>query len=203
MASHAKDNHYLTSKHISGQWNIIIGHTLLVTVPMILVAVIMLIIMIQFSTQLINMEGYSPKSYFFFRDIPTYGLLSLTTLTSILSLLLVPSMLTLSTFLHANDILRMTDAQEFTKLPTTFEFGLLLSVLSVSPTALFRSLGRIIKKPLKEHYVLRRATGWSVGIMILWFVLELIVVPLNWMINREQPHHLSMRYYHSSHNPNN
>jgi hypothetical protein len=170
MASHTEENHSLSPKRISGHWSIIIGHTLLVTVPMVLVSVAMLIMVVQFSTPLLNMEAYSPNSYFFFKDIPNFSLLILATLTAVISLLLIPSMLTLSTFVHADDILRMTDGEEFTRLPTTFEFGLLLSVLSASPTALFRSLGRMLKKPSKEHYVLCRATCWSFGILTLWCV---------------------------------
>jgi hypothetical protein len=156
-----------------GKWKIIISHTLLVTVPMILLAVAMLCMVIPSNMQLHNMPGYPSKSYFILRQIPVFGLLSVTTLASILSLLLIPSMLTLSTFTHACDILRMTHSQQFSKLPTTFEFALLLRVLCASPNAFFHALPRVLQKPRKDHHVLRKAVCVSFAMMMLWFVYAL------------------------------
>jgi hypothetical protein len=170
MAPTPSEDEYQEPQHIPGQYKIIIGHTLMITIPMILLAVSMLVMVIPFNDELKNIEGYSYKKYFFLRQIPTYSLLFVTTLTSLLSLLLIPSMLTLTTFIHADDILRMTEADDYSKLPTTFEFGLLLRVLSGSPSAYCRSLGRVFKRPLKEHHVLCRAVLLSSGVLAVWFV---------------------------------
>jgi hypothetical protein len=172
MASEAVgEEGYVEPKRMPGQWRIIIGHTLLATVPMILLAVVMLCIVIPNNMPLKNMSGYPSRSYFFLRKISVRELLCLTTLASIFSLLIIPSMLTLSKFMHACDILRMTDSQQFSTLPTTFEFALLLRVLYASPAAFLRALKRVFQKPFSEHHVLRRAMCLSFCMAALRFVL--------------------------------
>jgi hypothetical protein len=156
---------------ISGQWIIIIGHGALATLPMLVLSAAILFMVISYSIKPHNMDGHPLNSYYFLQKIPVYSLLTLTTCTAILSLLFIPSLLVLTSFIHAHDILRLSEDKNFASLPTTFEFGLLLRVITGSPVAYLRGVQRVFRRPYKKYFILRRAVILSTVISILWFVI--------------------------------
>jgi hypothetical protein len=154
-------------KQMSGHWRIILGHSALSTIPMIGLAAALLALIICFNTTLFNVDQFSSTRYFFLHQIPISALLSLASLSSLLSVLLIPSLLKLSSFLHARDILAWSDEMELKELPTTRGFAVLLRIVNGSPSAYFQAVQRSFQKPAHGRKVIRQAAMLSTVAMVL------------------------------------
>lgn len=168
-----------SEKRITGQWPVIFCPGLAATLPMLLLATLILYVIVQYRIDLVNIQEYPTNTYFFLRDISANIILSLTTCASILSLTLIPAMLTLASFLPSNRLLRISEKRELSMSPQTFDFALLIGVLYGSFGSYCSSIRQISKRPFKAHSVLRHTIFIFTGIILSRLVTSFMLSDLS------------------------
>jgi hypothetical protein len=156
-----------TPKHISGHWKSILGNGALVSILMIGIAVAMLTLVLPFKMDPFNLENLTSDHYFFLRNIPTSAIICITSLSSLLSILLLPSLLKLSSYFHAHDLLVNSVARDHGGLPSTRDFAMLLQVLTGCPHAFVQAFRRSFAKPTSGRKMIRKANILSAIAILL------------------------------------
>jgi hypothetical protein len=163
----AQDN----PKHISGHWKSILGHGALVLTSMIGIVVAMLVLVLPFNLDPFNVPNISLEHYYFLRSVPTSAVLCITSLASLLSVTLVPSLLKLSSFNHAHELLVNSAARNQGRLPSTMDLSLILRALSGSPHAFIQGCRRSFTKPTSGQRFIRKVTGLYATALLLRLVI--------------------------------
>lgn len=145
-----------TSKHISSHWKIILGYGALVSILMIGIAVAMLCIIVSFKMDLLNVETFSSGHFYFLRNVPTSAIICITSLGCLSSILFFPSLLKLSSFSYAHDLLVNSSQRHYDRLPNTQDFAMLLRVLAGEEFVL--AFRRSFAKPTSGRRMIRKVT---------------------------------------------
>jgi hypothetical protein len=156
-----------TAKHISGRWKSILGHGLLAIFFMIGITVAMLVLVLPFKMDPFKVEDLLLDNYFFLRDIPASAILCVTSLASLSSIALIPSLLKLASFGHANDLLLGSAVGDYGNLPSTWELAMLIRVLNGSPHAFVQTIRRSFVKRASGRRMMRKATGLYASAILL------------------------------------
>ncbi|KAF2404309.1 hypothetical protein EJ06DRAFT_526391 [Trichodelitschia bisporula] len=159
-------------KGVTGQLRRILLHTLLCVLPMLALSVFFLVLVVPFNTRIPHLDDDDAKGYFQIRNVGIPVLLTLTTVSALLSICLIPSLLTLTSFLHAHDWLRSSEYKDIADLPTPLELALLIRLVNGSLSAYVQTIKHCFIKRNRAPRMLRRAVFFST----LLFLLSLLVV---------------------------
>ncbi|KAF2434873.1 hypothetical protein EJ08DRAFT_693362 [Tothia fuscella] len=159
------------SKQISGKWTIILTNATLTFVPMIVFASALLLVIFGNSIDLQNFPGYPIEEYYFIQGISPNSIIALTSFITLWTIVCYGCLFTLTSFLHANEILRLSEGKDAANLPTAHEFAVLLMIVSGSLMGYFRGNKCILKRPLRQHFIIQRAIIWSSVILFLCFTI--------------------------------
>lgn len=159
-------------KHVSNRWVTILEHGARCFILIFGIPIAMLVLVLSFKLDSFEMGNLSSEQYFFLRNTPTSAILCITSLASLLSILLVRSLLKLSSFCVAHDLLVNSVAGNHAGLPSTRNFATVLSLLTGGSHAFVNAVRRSLSKPSFSRGIIRKVTA-----LYAFAVLLRLVVP--------------------------
>ena len=142
-------------KHISGAWRRIIFAGVLSVGTMVALTALLTWLVFNHFIAVPKVDKYSSADYLFMHNIASGIPLLLTSLSAILSFVLIAAVNELASVIHARNLIFASEQQDVNRMPSVYDFALVVSMLSGGFGSYLRSVKQCMKPG--KHTMLNQA----------------------------------------------